>query len=159
VDGKRADKTASAVQPCSKQPSALPQGKPARAWVTRAEAIATLALACAFVVWVAVIVVQQRRAGRDIRLVPAEPDAGESLIDLNDAGVPELMLLPGIGRTRAERIVNWRTEHGPFHALDEVRKASGMSAADLEGIRNMVTLGDDSPERQAEMIPPDTESE
>ena len=54
------------------------------------------------------------------------------------------MLLPGIGRERAERIVNWRTEHGPFHTLEEVRKAAGMSARDLEGIRNLVTLGDEA---------------
>jgi competence protein ComEA len=146
ANGPGADKTASAQ-------------KPARAWVTRAEAIATLVLACALVVWVAVIVIQQRRAGRDIRFVPAKQDAGESLIDLNDAGVPELMLLPGIGRTRAEHIVNWRTEHGSFHALEEVRKAAGMSARDLEGIRNMVTLSEDRSEAPPEMIPPETDSE
>ena len=67
--GERADGKGSGQS----RPSA--GGKPARAWVTRAEAIATLALACVFVVWVAVIVVQQRRAGRDIRLVPGT-DAG-----------------------------------------------------------------------------------
>ena len=27
------------------------------------------------------------------------------------------MLLPGIGQSKAERIIKWRQEHGPFHAL------------------------------------------
>ena len=133
--------------------------KTRRGWVTRAEAVATLALACVFVSWVAVIFVEQRQAGRGIRFLPAEQAAAENLINLNDAGAPELMLLPGIGRPRAERIVNWRTEHGPFRSLDEVKKAAGMSVRDLEGIRNLVTLRAVAPEPlpEAAYVEPEAE--
>lgn len=49
-----------------------------------------------------------------------------SLIDLNNAGLPELESLPGIGPARAHSIIDWRTANGPFEALDSPR----------DGVRN-----------------------
>jgi len=56
------------------------------------------------------------------------------------------MLLPGVGPSKAERIIKWRQEHGPFHSLDELHTAAGISAKDLAAIRSLVTLGEPSPE-------------
>ena len=127
-------------------------GKPARPWVTRAEAIATLTLAFVFLVWVGIIVLRQRQAGRDLRWVPGKGAGAGCLVDINRAELPELMLLPGIGPTTAERIIKWRQEHGPFHALEELHKAAGINAKELAAIRSLVTLGEPSPEP-----PPETD--
>ena len=62
------------------------------------------------------------------------------------------MLLPGIGPSKAERIVQWRQEHGPFHALEELRKAAGVTAKDLVALRSLVTLGEPDPEPPADTV-------
>lgn len=136
----------------AEQPDAKAAGKPARPWVTRAEAIATLTLALVFLVWVGVIVLRQRQAGRDLHWVPGQGQGAGYLVDINRAELPELMLLPGVGPSKAARIIKWRQEHGPFHALEELHQAAGISAKDLAAIRGLVTLGEPGPEP-----PPDTD--
>ena len=133
-------------------PDAKATGKPARPWVTRAEAIATLTLAFIFLVWVGIVVLRQRQAGRDIHWVHGPTESARYLVDINRAELPELMLLPGVGPTKAERIIKWRQEHGPFHALEDLHKAAGINAKELAALRNLVTLGEPSPEP-----PPDTD--
>jgi len=133
--------------------------RPARRWATRAEAIAALLLACVFVVWVAVIIVQQRRNGNEIRWTPEKAAAAVYLVDLNHADPAELVLLPGVGAAKAEWIVNWRKEHGPFRSLEEVRKAGSLSANELSAIKGKVTLGEEEPAPQAGMDYDTPESE
>ena len=63
-------------------------------------------------------------------------------IDLNSAGIDELNELPGIGEVLAQRIVDYRSEHGPFHSLDELTNVSGIGKSVIERIANLVTYGD-----------------
>ncbi len=147
------------TQPAGK-PSTSPAGRPAtRRWVTRVEAIATLTLVFVFLAWVGVIVVRQGQAGRDLHWVPGQNQGAEYRVDINRAELPELMLLPGIGPTKAERIIKWRQEHGPFRALEELRNAAGITARDLAAIRSLVTLGEPAPEppSDADYADPETE--
>ena len=62
-----------------------PAGKPRRPWVTRAEAIATLTLVFVFLVWVGVIVLRQRQAGRDLHWVPGQVQGADYRVDINRA--------------------------------------------------------------------------
>ena len=130
-----------------------------RPWVTRAEAVATLALASAFIVWVGVIVLRQRQAGRDVHWVRGSVNGANYLVDFNHAGAPELTLLPGLGPSKAERIVKWRQEHGPYHSLEELRKAAGLSAKELAAIRSLVTFGEPASESPADSEYAEPESE
>jgi competence ComEA-like helix-hairpin-helix protein len=50
------------------------------------------------------------------------------LVDLNSAGVAELMQLPGVGRLAAERIVAHRDEYGGFTAVGDLRSVEGFDA-------------------------------
>jgi competence ComEA-like helix-hairpin-helix protein len=140
-DAKATDKRA--TSPAGK-PAIQPADKPARPWVTRAETITMLTLVFAFLVWVGVIILRQRQARRDLHWVPGQ-GAG-SLIDLNRAEAPELMLLPGVGPSKAERIIKWRQEHGRFHSLEELHNAAGITVKDIAAMRSLVTLGVPSPE-------------
>ncbi len=53
----------------------------------------------------------------------ARPPAGK--LDLNTATAEELETLPGIGPAKAERIVTWRSRHGPFRRVADLRKVKG----------------------------------
>ncbi len=71
--------------------------------------------------------------------VPAEP--GSTLIDINAASADELETLPGIGPALAERIVAYRTEHGPFQSVDELARVRGISPRMVDELRDLVTVG------------------
>ncbi len=47
-------------------------------------------------------------------------------VDLNTATVADLDALPGIGPVLAQRIVDWRTEHGRFASVEQLREVTGI---------------------------------
>ncbi len=59
---------------------------------------------------------------------PAGASAG-ALLDLNAATQQDFDALPGIGPVLADRIVSWRTEHGRFASVDQLREVSGIGEA------------------------------
>ena len=50
-------------------------------------------------------------------------------IDINTAGVDELMLLPGIGEKRAQAILDYRAQHGPFAQVEDAAQVPGITQA------------------------------
>lgn len=66
---------------------------------------------------------------------------GDPAIDLNTAATADLDTLPGIGPVLAQRIVDWRTEHGAFTAVDELAEVRGIGSSLLEGLRDLVRVG------------------
>ena len=59
---------------------------------------------------------------------------------MNTADVYELDRLPGIGPTKAQAIVDYRTEHGPFQSTEQLLEVSGIGEATLEGLLDYITL-------------------
>lgn len=62
------------------------------------------------------------------------------LVNVNSAIATELEELPGIGEVIAQRIIDYRTENGPFATVDELVDVSGIGDAILESIRELVTV-------------------
>jgi competence protein ComEA len=50
-------------------------------------------------------------------------------LDLNSATLDQLETLPGIGPSLGQRIIDWRTAHGRFTTVDELREVSGIGDA------------------------------
>lgn len=63
-------------------------------------------------------------------------------IDINTATEEELQALPGIGQTRAQAIVAYREEHGPFRYVENLREVAGIGEGTLEKIMDYVTVGE-----------------
>lgn len=69
------------------------------------------------------------RGGAGMVRRPSRPRSDRPAIEINTAGVPELSLLPGVGRLAAERIVAHRDAHGPFSSLREIEAVEGFDTA------------------------------
>ena len=63
-----------------------------------------------------------------------------TLVDLNTAEAEELATLPGIGKGLAKRIVDYRTEHGPFEGPEGLMEVSGIGEKKLEELRDYITV-------------------
>ena len=57
---------------------------------------------------------------------PTAAGAAGGLVDLNTADASALDSLPGVGPVLAQRILDWRTQHGRFSSVDELGEVSGI---------------------------------
>jgi len=62
-------------------------------------------------------------------------------VDLNTAGVEELVAIPYIGKYTAGNIIRYRTEHGPFKAVEEVKKVKGIKDKNYERFYRHLKVG------------------
>ena len=78
---------------------------------------------------------------------PARPALGSGggppseKINLNQADATALATLPGIGPALAGRIIAYRTEHGPFKQIEDLKLVRGIGDAIFESIRPYIVLG------------------
>lgn len=63
-----------------------------------------------------------------------------SSVNINTAGAAELSVLPGIGESKANAIISYRSEHGPFSSVNELTKVRGIGTGLLEKIRDLVQV-------------------
>jgi len=112
-------------------PSRHPRWLLRRADQTAVAALVVLALATMIGWWVS----QGGWRGRLIEIDRAEPLVARFEVDINAADWPELILLPGIGETLAQRIVASRESDGPFADHDDLRRVQGIGPKTLERIR------------------------
>jgi competence protein ComEA len=72
----------------------------------------------------------------------SSPSSGSAsgLVELNTATADRLQTLPGVGPVLAGRILQWRTEHGQFHSVDDLNSVPGIGAATFARLRPLVTV-------------------
>ena len=61
-------------------------------------------------------------------------------IDLNTATLQQLQLIPGVGEVIAQRILDYRTEQGGFHAVEELLHVSGIGEKKFEQMKQYVKI-------------------
>lgn len=61
-------------------------------------------------------------------------------IHLNTATADQLQELPGVGPALAQRILDWRSEHGQFSSVDQLQEVRGLGASKFAAVRDLVTL-------------------
>lgn len=78
--------------------------------------------------------VGQAQAGR------SGGDTPPGKLDLNSASVEQLDSLPGVGEVTAKRIVDWRTSHGGFSSVEQLRDVDGIGQSKFSRLRDLVTV-------------------
>jgi competence protein ComEA len=73
--------------------------------------------------------------------------AAVAALNLNTATKDELVALPGIGPAKAQAIVDYRNQHGPFKSIDEIRKVKGIGEKLFLQIKPELAIG--APARNA----------
>ena len=76
---------------------------------------------------------------------PATPEAQTGIfsahkININTAGLSELMQLDGIGEVTAGKIIAYREQHGKFQKEEELMDVSGIGNAKYEKIKDKICV-------------------
>jgi competence protein ComEA len=74
---------------------------------------------------------------------PGALSSGEARLaptDLNSATAAELDALPGVGPAKAAAILQYRKQHGPFTAVEELSRVPGFGAAAVSRLQARVTI-------------------
>jgi competence protein ComEA len=69
---------------------------------------------------------------------PADGTGGK--ININSATAEELQQLNGVGAKKAQAIVSYREENGPFQSIEEISNVPGIGEKTLEQFRDQITL-------------------
>ncbi|WP_413809520.1 helix-hairpin-helix domain-containing protein [Streptomyces sp. OE57] len=69
---------------------------------------------------------------------PAGPGAPGGSISLNSATAEQLDTLPGVGPVLARHIIDYRTQHGGFRSIDELREVNGIGERRFADLRPLV---------------------
>ena len=67
--------------------------------------------------------------------------AGATVVDLNSATLDQLDSLAGVGPATAKAIVDYRSQHGPFHRVEDLLDVRGIGDAKLESLRSSIRVG------------------
>ena len=73
-------------------------------------------------------------SGSGVASPPVDP------VDLNTATVAELDQLPGVGPVTAQKIIDWRTQHGHFDSPEELEEVDGIGPKTYADLAPMVTV-------------------
>ena len=64
----------------------------------------------------------------------------QGTVNINTATLEELQTIKGIGKKKAEAILQYRKEHGPFRTKEDLLQVKGIGKKALEAIENQVTF-------------------
>jgi competence protein ComEA len=111
---------------------------------TRRADLAALNLAAPLVDGTQVLVPRRARSatGTPPAAAGAEAEDGAAVgskLSLSSATAEELDQLPGVGPVTAQKIIDYRTEHGPFASVDDLDAVPGIGPSRLEQLRDLVT--------------------
>ncbi len=66
--------------------------------------------------------------------------AASGVVNINTADAAQLALLPRVGASAAERIVQYRTEHGPFAKATDLMQVKGFGEKSFERLRPYIAV-------------------
>ena len=78
----------------------------------------------------------------EVKLSVSETDKDETSqkVNINKAEAWLLEALPGIGEARAQAIIEYRQQNGPFRDINELAKVPGLGDDTFDKIKNLITV-------------------
>lgn len=64
----------------------------------------------------------------------------QNFVSINNANIYELSCIPGIGKSTAEKIINYRNMYGSFIRLEDLKNVSGIGEKKYEKIKQYICL-------------------
>jgi competence protein ComEA len=61
-------------------------------------------------------------------------------VNINQATLKELTSLPGIGKKRANDIIEYREKNGNFSSIEDVKKVDGIGKDTIEKIKDLIVF-------------------
>ena len=77
------------------------------------------------------------------KILYAESGINTGTVNINDGDAKALSTLPGIGKSTAEKIIKYRSEHGKFKKKEEITNVKGISTKKFEKIKNLIIVSDE----------------
>jgi competence protein ComEA len=71
---------------------------------------------------------------------PSHSAASGSTLNLNSATLPQLEALPGIGRSTAERIIEYRQKNGGFKRIEDLMNVRGVGEKSFLKLKPLITV-------------------
>ena len=89
----------------------------------------------------AINLAEKLKDGEEI-IIPSSADSTEKsgLVNLNTADMFTLCSLDGVGESTAAQIINYRTKHGKFKSVSELKNIDGIGSAKYNSLKEMVTV-------------------
>jgi competence protein ComEA len=85
----------------------------------------------------------QRSTLPAIEVQAASQTAEEPAIDINKADAATLDLLPGIGAKKADAIIQYREEHGPFRRIEDIKNVKGIGDKMFAKMKDRLSVGNE----------------
>lgn len=67
-------------------------------------------------------------------------DKSNDLVNINTATKEELDTLPGVGPATAEKILNYRQEHGNFQSIEDLKNVKGIGEAKFNKLQDKISI-------------------
>lgn len=98
--------------------------------------LAVAAVVAAALLWYPPVTPRDAAAFKNTEAFITEP-SGSGAVNVNTAPMEELMVLPGIGASKAEAIVQWREENGGFSGPEDLQQVHGIGPKILQEIAEL----------------------
>lgn len=76
----------------------------------------------------------------DAETTPASAATASGVVNLNTADAAQLALLPRVGEKAAQRIIEYRTQHGPFKKTADLMQVKGFGEKSYERISKYLAV-------------------
>lgn len=80
---------------------------------------------------------EDQKAG-EIEAKAEQDNREDTRVNINTADISVLQTLPGIGESKAERIIEYREQNGAFQTIEDIMKVDGIKEGSYEKIKDLI---------------------